>query len=65
MSEESAKALVASYQAYGDIMFENMEYAKAAFDNVNNASEEDEVFIRDTDEAILKFIKHNEELIKS
>ena len=65
LMEESAQALVASYQAYGDAMFENAEVARQVRSNMEDFSGYDftNYYETDTDEELLEFINNNRDRI--
>lgn len=63
MRDEEAKALMASYQNYGDAMFTNAEYARAAFENMENSLGETFTYGTHTDEEIQKYLNEYKDQI--
>lgn len=70
--EKAFKTIVASYQAYGDAMFENAEYANYVRENVKTALGGRDLFtagidpiaeVSETEEELLEYLNENKEWI--
>ena len=59
--ESEAKALIASYQAYGNAMFDNAEFMKATLNNMEEASGYS--FGQISDEELFEWLEKNKNLI--